>query len=153
IAVVARKGPQGWVEVILGLTMIAVPIAMTAQKRKKIREQEERDRAEREAIEERNRETLAAYTAALDRVTKTRDEASLAQLQREREALTVPNTIWSGTARRTLLLIAFDELKKRGPAGSAEIASLIDRAATAAGLTADEATEIKREVYSTIVWQ
>src|SRR5437588_5215987 len=41
LAVVARKGPQGWVEVILGLAMITTPIALTAQKRKKIQEQEE----------------------------------------------------------------------------------------------------------------
>src|SRR5258707_9219398 len=141
-AVVARKGPQGWVEVILGLIMIAVPIVLTAQKRKKIREQEERDRAEREAVERRNRETLAAYTAALDRLLESRDDASLEQLKREREALTVPNTIWSGSARRTLLLISFDELKKRGTAGAAEIARLIDRASEAAGLSIEDAKAI-----------
>src|SRR5207245_11495930 len=42
LAVVARKGPQGWVEVILGAAMIATPIALTAQRRKQIREKEER---------------------------------------------------------------------------------------------------------------
>jgi hypothetical protein len=152
LAVVSRKGPQGWLEVILGLIMIAVPIVLTAQRRKQIREQEERDRAEREATEKRNRETLAAYTAALDRLLKSHDEASLEQLKREREALTVPNTIWSASARRTLLLIAFDELKKRGPAGAGDIARLIDRASEAAGLPADDAKEIKRDVYATVVW-
>jgi len=152
IAVVARKGPQGWVEVILGLIMIGVPIALTAQKRQKIREQEERDRAEREATEKRNRETLAAYTAALDRLLKSRDDASLEQLKREREALTVPNTVWGESAKRTLLLIAFDELNKRSPAGAGEISRLIDRASEAAGLSTDEAKEIKREVYATVVW-
>ena len=151
-AVVARKGPQGWVEVILGSIAIAVPIVMTAQKRKKIREQEERERAEREAIEKRNRETLAAYTAALDRVREARDEASIAQLQREREALTIPMEIWSGAARRTVLLIAFDELDKRGPSGAGEIADLIDRASAASGLTAEDAKEIKRDVYRTVLW-
>jgi hypothetical protein len=152
LAVVARKGPQGWVEVILGVIMIAVPIALTAQKRKKIREQEERDRAEREAVEKRNRETLAAYTAALDRLLKSRDDASLEQLKREREALTVPNTVWGGSAKRTILLIAFDELNKRSPTGAGEIARLIDRASEAAGLSTDEAKEIKREVHATVVW-
>jgi hypothetical protein len=139
--VIGRKGPQGWVEVILGVIMIAVPIVLTAQKRKKIREQEERDRAEREAAEKRNRETLAAYTAALDRLLESRDDASLEQLKREREALTVPNTIWSGSARRTLLLIAFDELKKRGTAaGAAEIAQLL----AAGRLGESQAQEIDR---------
>lgn len=37
LGVVGRKGPQGWVEVILGLVMIAVPITLTAQQRKQIR--------------------------------------------------------------------------------------------------------------------
>ena len=152
IAVVSGKGPQGWVEVILGLIMIAVPIVMTAQKRQKIREDEERDRAKREAIEKVNRETLAAYTAALDGFQKKRDDSSIALLQRERDALTLPKSIWSGSARRTLLLVAFDELQKRGPAGCAEIAQLIDRAAAAAGLSADEAKAIKRDVYATVVW-
>ena len=152
IAVVSGKGPQGWVEVILGLIMIAVPIVMTAQKRKKIREDEERDRAKREAIDKVNRETLAAYTAALDGFQKKRDDSSIALLQRERDALTLPKSIWSGSARRTLLLVAFDELQKRGPAGCAEIAQLIDRAAAAAGLSADEAKAIKRDVYATVVW-
>ncbi|MDQ6802041.1 MAG: hypothetical protein M3041_14545 [Acidobacteriota bacterium] len=151
-AVVSRKGAAGWVEVILGVIMITVPIVLTAQKRRKIREQEERNRAEREAVEKRNRETLAAYTAALEGVQKSRDEASLEQLKRERAALTLPDTIWSGTARRTILLIAFDELKQRGTAGASEIARLIDRASEAAGLSPDDAKEIKREVYSTIVW-
>src|ERR1700680_4191355 len=59
LAVVGRKGPQGWVEVILGLAMIATPMVLTAQRRKQIREQEERDRAEREATERRNRELRA----------------------------------------------------------------------------------------------
>src|SRR6266498_3453532 len=40
-SVVARKGPQGWIEVILGLGMIAAPIILTAQERKALREKEE----------------------------------------------------------------------------------------------------------------
>jgi heme exporter protein D len=152
LAVVGRKGPQGWVEVILGVIMIAVPIVMTAQKRKKIREQEERERAEREALEKRNREALAAYTAALDRVRQTPDDESLAALAREREALAVPNEIWSGAARRTVLLIAFDTLQKRGPAGASEIARLIDRVTSAAGLSDDDAKAIKTDIYRTVVW-
>ena len=152
LIVVSRKGPQGWVEVILGLILIAAPIVMTAQKRRKIREDEERDRAKREAIEKVNRETLAAYTAALDGFQKARDDSSIARLQRERDALTLPSAIWSGAARRTLLLVAFDELHKRGPDGAAEIARLIDRASAAAGLSTDEAKAIKREMYATAVW-
>ena len=41
LAVVARKGPQGWFEILLGLAMIGTPIALTAQERKVLRENEE----------------------------------------------------------------------------------------------------------------
>src|SRR5882724_1123705 len=64
-AVVARKGAQGWVEVIIGVFCIAIPIVMTAQRRRQIVEQENRERADREALEKRNRELLTWYMNAL----------------------------------------------------------------------------------------
>ena len=151
-AVIATKGPQGWVEVILGLIMIGVPIALTAQRRKKIREQEERDRAEREAVEKRNREMLTAYTTALGRARSERSGDALAHLERERQALTLPYQIWGAVARRTVLLIGFDELARRGPAGSDDVAKLMDRVSRAAGLTGDDQAGVKRDLYCTIVW-
>lgn len=152
LAVVAKKGPQGWVEVILGAGMIGTPIVLTAQERKKIRDQEERERAEREATEKRNREMLTAYTAALERARVDRTEDAFAQLQRERENLTLPYEIWGAAARRTVLLIGFDELANRGPASSTEIAALMTRASRAAGLTGDDEAGVKRDLYSTVLW-
>ncbi len=152
LAVVGRKGPQGWVEVLLGLVMIAVPIALTAQERKKIREQEERERAEREAREKRNREMLAAYTAALERARVERNEEAFAQLDRERETLTLPYAIWGPAARRTVLLIGFEELAKRGTAAAKEIGQIMDRVSRAAGLTPDDQIGAKLDLYRTIVW-
>jgi hypothetical protein len=151
-AVVASKGPQGWVEIILGAIMIGVPIALTAQKRKQIREQEELDRAEREALEKRNREMLAAYIAALERARSERSDEAFAQLERERQALTLPYQIWGALARRTVLLIGFDELAKRGPAASNELATLMDRFSRAAGLTGDDQAGVKVDLYCTILW-
>lgn len=147
-AVIARKGPQGWVEVILGAAMIATPIVLTAQERKKIREEEERVRAEREAIDKRNREMLAAYIAALDRARDERSDDAFAQLQREREALTLPYELWGPAARRTVLIIGFDELAK----GHANLAEIIHRAASAAGLNAEQENAIKVDLYCTLVW-
>jgi len=89
-SVILRKGPQGWVEVILGAAMIATPIVLTAQQRKKIREQEERESAEREAVDKRNREMLTAYTTALDRAREERSDEAFARLEQERKALTLP---------------------------------------------------------------
>lgn len=147
-AVIATKGPQGWVEVILGAILIAIPIALTAQQRKKIREEEQRQRAEREAIDKRNREMLAAYSAALDRAQKERTDDAFAALDREHQALTLPNAIWSPSACRAVLLIGFDELAKKNP----KLADIIHRAASAAGLNADEEKAIKRDIEATIVW-
>jgi heme exporter protein D len=150
VAVLAKKGPAGWVEVILGLGMIAVPIVKTAQERKAILEQEERERAEREATEKRNREMLAAYTAALDRLNADRSDESIRQLESVHPDL--PYEIWSAAALRTLLVIAFDELAKRGSGRSAEVAQWMDRASRAAGLTAEDQSGIKLDFFRTIVW-
>jgi hypothetical protein len=97
--VVVRKGAQGWIEVILGAAMIATPIVLTAQKRNKLREQEERERVEREAAEKNNREMLVAYTGALERARLQLDDATFAHLERERQALTLPYEIWGRGAR------------------------------------------------------
>ena len=147
-AVIARKGAQGWVEVILGAAMIAVPIVLTAQQRKKIRDEEERARAEREATDRRNREMLAAYTSALERARSERSNEAFAQLERERAALTLPEEIWTPVARRAILLIAFDELAK----GSKDLADIIYRAATAAGLSPEIENGVRNDLYATLLW-
>jgi hypothetical protein len=146
--VLARKGAAGWVEVFLGLAMIATPIVLTAQRRRQLRELEARARAAREAEEARNRKMLADYTAALERIAADRSDDALAALERERGALTLPYEIWSAAARETVLRLGFDELAKGGPAA----ARIVDRTAAAAGLTADDTRTLKRDIYSTFVW-
>lgn len=151
-AVVAKKGPAGWVEVILGAAMIATPIFLTAQERKKIAEQEERERAEREALEARNRQMLAAFSAALDRMQRERSDAAFEALQEERAALTLPYELWSPLARRTILLIGFDELFKRSVPGAGEVAAIVDRASRAAGLNPQDETDMRLDLYRAVVW-
>ena len=148
LAVIGTKGPQGWVEVILGLAMIATPITLTAQERKKIREEEERARAEREAIEKRNREMLAAYTTALEKARNERNEQAFAELERERKALTLPYEIWGPAARRTVLLIGFDELSK----DLRNVAEAMHRVGDAAGVTVAEQNDVKADLYRTLLW-
>ena len=152
LAVVARKGAQGWVEVVLGAAMIATPIILTAQRRKQLREQEERESVEREATERRNRELLSAYTSALWHARERRDEAAFAQLAREREALKVPYDIWAPAARRTVLLIGLQELSHRGPGGAREVALIMDRAGNAAGLTPEDAAVAKQQIVEIVEW-
>jgi hypothetical protein len=152
LAVLARKGPAGWVEIILGLAMIATPFILTAQRRKQLREQEERERVEREAEEARKRKMLGDYAAALERIRRDRGDEALAVLERERTALTLPYDIWGATARGTVLRIGFDELAKRGVAGAAEVANIMKRISAAAGLTADDSTAVLLDLYRVVVW-
>lgn len=152
LAVLLRKGAAGWVEIILGIAMIVTPIVLTAQRRKLLREAEERQRAEREALEARNRKMLTDYTVALERVRTDRSDEALALLERERSALTLPYEIWGASARDSVLRVGFEELAKRGVAGAGEITQVLDRVSSAARLTTEDARTVKRDLYETVVW-
>ena len=152
-AVVERKGPQGWVEIILGVVFIAIPIVMTAQRRKQIRDQEESERAEREELETRNRQLLTWYVKALHHLVETeRTDAALDALRGERETLTLPYGLWAPLARGMMLQIGFDELARRSVSGSAAIADLLRKAGIAAGLTPEEITGVAHDLYTTVCW-
>ena len=150
--VISKGSGGGWFEVILGLILIAAPVVMTAQKRRTIHEQEERRRKERAERDERDRQLLAAYAAALDRLRDNPDDEALTEVRREREKLDSPYAIWGDAARSTVLQVGFNSLAKRGPEASADIAALMDRASSAAGLIAEDATGVKQMLYSTVLW-
>jgi hypothetical protein len=152
LGVLLKKGPQGWFEIIFGAICIAVPILMTAQQRRTIRQREERERAEREAAVNRNQELLDWYTKALDHLLVDRSENGLLALRGERESLDLAYEIWAPAARRVLLRIAFEELSRRGIADSAAISKLLSDAGDAAGLTPEHIHSVKREFYSSVVW-
>lgn len=151
-AVIARKGAAGWVEVILGAIMIGVPIALTAQKRKQIREQEEKERAEREERGRRHRAMLESYSSALQRLRENPNDETLGAATREREGLDVPYEIWSPLAKRTVLQMGFDSLAQLGPSGSKATAELMARAGTAVGLTEPDKLDTKHDLYRVFVW-
>jgi len=146
------KGSAGWVPVIFGLILLAAPVVMTAAKRRTIHEQEERRRKERAERDERDRELLTAYATSLDQLRENPNDESLAQVRREREKLDLPYAIWGDAARSTVLQVGFNELAKRGAEASAEIAALMDRASSAAGLIAEDQAGVKQILYSTILW-
>jgi hypothetical protein len=150
--VLVKKGLQGWFEIIFGAICIAIPILMTAQQRRTIREREERERAEREAAMNRNQELLSWYTKALDHLLIDRGENALIALRGERESLDLAYEIWAPAARRVLLHIAFEELSRRGGAESAAISKLLSDAGDAAGLTPEHIHSVKREFFSSVVW-
>lgn len=151
-SVLARKGPQGWVEVILGIIFIAIPVVMTAQRRRQIRDEEERERVARAAEQKRNQELLTWYTKALNHLRTDRGEASLTALRGERETLALPYEIWGPAARRIILQIGFEELANRGVAGSSDIAKILRDTGEAAGLTPEDIAGAARDLYATVVW-
>ena len=152
LAVVAKKGPQGFVEIIVGLALVITPIVITAQHRRLLRAQEEKERAEREATERRNREMLASYTAALEQLRASYSDETVAAVRREQEALDLPHEIWFPVARRTVMQIGFDALAQLGPARAREVARRMDDAGRAAGLPPHELKTAKQQLYETVLW-
>jgi hypothetical protein len=149
---VIHANSAGWVLVILGLILAAVPIVLTANKRRIVHSVEmrrEKERAERDA---RDREMLSAYAAALDALREKVDDQTLAAVRREREKLDLPYSIWGDTARATVQQVGFKELELIGTARAAEIAALMDRASEAAGLVQDDVSGVKYSLYSTVLW-
>jgi hypothetical protein len=151
-SVIARGSGAGWVEVIFGLILIGAPVVMTAQKRRTIREQEQRRQKEHAERDERDRQLLAAYSAALDRLRDNPDDEALKLVRLEREKLDSPYAIWGDAARATVLQVGFNSLAKRGPEASPDIAALMDRASSAAGLVDEDTSGVKQMLYSTVLW-
>jgi hypothetical protein len=152
IAVIANKGPQGWIPVLLGLALIAAPIVLTSAKRRSIRMQEEKIRKERQERDERDRQLLAAYATSLDKLRDDPSGETLKFVQRENEKLDLPYAVWADTAIGTVLYVGFSTLAKVGPERAAEVADLMDRASDAAGLIAEDARGVKHALYSTLLW-
>ena len=151
-AVLLNKGPQGWIPVILGVALMSTPVGIIAAKRRVIRAQEEKDRAEREERERRNREAMGSYATALERVRTDPSEANLTSVARERENLELSYKIWRPLAKRSLLHIGFDALSRLGLARTREAAQLMDRAGKAVGLDNPDTHDVKLDLYQTVVW-
>jgi hypothetical protein len=152
IANVANGNRAGWVLVFIGLAIAAVPLVITAQKRRSIRQLEERKRREREERDKRNAELLSVYLGALDELRENPNDASLTHVLRENEKLDLPYAVWADAAIGTVLYVGFSTLAKVGPERAAEVAGLMDRASEAAGLIAEDAIGVKHALYSTILW-
>ncbi|HYO74931.1 MAG TPA: hypothetical protein VE010_00595 [Thermoanaerobaculia bacterium] len=152
VANVANGNRAGWVLVFIGLVIAAVPIALTGQKRRSVRQLEERKRKEREERDKRNAELLSVYTNALERLRDDPSDASLANVKRENEKLDLPYAVWADAAIGTVLYVGFSTLAKVGPERAAEVAALMDRSSEAAGLIAEDAIGVKHALYSTVLW-
>jgi hypothetical protein len=152
LAVLANNGSQGWVVIIFGLILLGVPVFFASQKRRAVRIHEEKNRKEREEREARNGELLAAFAGALERLREDLSDAALEHVLRENEKLDLPYAVWADTAIGTVLHVGFSTLARVGPERAAEVAALMDRASSAAGLINEDARGVKHAIYSTVLW-
>ncbi len=152
LAVLARKGASGLVPMFLGLAMVAGPIVVTAQKRRQIRIEEERLRAQREERERRDREILDSYGRALQAVREDPSDENLAAALRERQNLEVPYKFWLPLAKRTVLQIGFDALARLGPSEAKQVSDVISHAAEKVGLERADAKDVKLDLYRVVIW-
>src|SRR5215213_9414845 len=77
-AVLASKGGAGWIWIILGLILVAIPLVTTALKRRVVIQAEAHKQKEREERDTRNRELLGAYTTSLEKLREDPSDAALA---------------------------------------------------------------------------
>jgi len=151
--VVSGSNPRGgWFLVVVALIIAAIPLVITAQKRRSIRQLEDRKRKEREERDKRNAELLGVYTNSLEQLRDNPDDAALATVKRENEKLDLPYAVWADAAIGTVLYVGFSTLAKVGPERAAEVADLMDRSSDAAGLIAEDAIGVKHALYSTVLW-
>ena len=151
-AILSTGKNAGWVWIILGLILMAIPMVVTFQKRRVVRLHDESVKREREERDARNRELLSAYTTSLERLREDPSDASLAHVLSENEKLDLPYAVWADTAIGTVLNVGFSTLARVGPDRAAEVADLMDRASEAAGLIAEDAKAVKHALYSTVLW-
>jgi hypothetical protein len=148
----AGQRAQGLGLIIFALIIAAVPLVITAQKRRSIRQLEARKRKEREERDKRNSELLGVYTNSLEQLRDDPTDAALATVKRENEKLDLPYAVWADAAIGTVLYVGFSTLAKVGPERAAEVADLMDRSSEAAGLIAEDAIGVKHALYSTVLW-
>lgn len=152
LANIANGNRAGWVLVFFGLIIAAIPLGLTAQKRRSIRQIELKKRQEREERDKRNAELLGVYTSALERLREDPNDDALDTVLRENEKLDLPYAVWADAAIGTVLYVGFSTLAKVGPERAADVAKLMDRASDAAGLMAEDAIGVKHALYSTVLW-
>jgi len=152
LAVLLRKGLDGIVEILIGAALIATPFILTAKRRRELNAQKERERAEREAEEARNREMVGAFASRLQTLRERNDAATLEAIRSERVVRDIPYPAVAGMARDAVTSLAFRILTRFNSLGPKGVAAEIDAAVAAVGLTEIDAREVKLDFYRRLVW-
>lgn len=152
LLVVFRKGPQGWIEVILGAGMIAAPFIITAKQRRDARIAAEKERLARAEEEERRRKIVGEFAAQVERLHADVSDQELENIRKTRTKREIPLEAFAHLADAALLRIGFALLVERGlPPG--EVSVRLKHVAKALGLPDEHVAELRTQIYQKLVWQ
>lgn len=152
IMAVINKGAPGVIWLILGIGLMVAPVAAIMKRRSDIRQQIERERANRTAEEQKRRDTIGNFMAKLERFEHEMTEENAEQLRREHSALAVPYELVADAVRETVVRIGFRLLPNLVKEGPEYVADAIDFATEATELAPSEIVEAKRQVFETALW-
>ena len=152
ILVLAFKGPAGWVEIILGIALIAGPYLLAAKTRRDQRVRHERERAEREAEERALRERIGEMTRLFDSIEALPASEEIERIDGERRRYDLPWDVYGPLARRAVLRAGFEGLSRESELPIEESGQRIDRLCAAAGLPHEETRALKQRICRRLAW-
>lgn len=152
IVLLRGKTAPGLVEIIIGTGLIATPFILSAKRRRELRAQEERERAAREAQEARDREMVGAFASRLQTLRERNDSAALEAIRKERIERNIPYPAVASMAREAVRSLAFRILTRFESLGPQGLASEIDAAISAVGLSDGDSRNVKLDFYRHLVW-
>lgn len=151
--VVANKSyKSGYVEAAVGVALIALPFVLSAKERREARLARDRDRAEREAEENRIRELAGSFAEKVRALDSARDENLIEEVRRSREGKSIPYEAIGGAARAATARAGFEALSRWDEEGAPGVASAVDRVAWASGLTPEDRSRVRHEIFNKAWW-
>lgn len=152
VVLLRGKTVPGAVEMLLGTGLIATPFILSAKRRRELKAQEERERAEREAEEARNREMVQAFASRLQTLRERNDASALDAIKRERIDRNIPYELVAVMARNAVASLAFRILTHFESLGPEGLARQIDATIDAVGLSEADSRNVKLDFYRHLVW-
>lgn len=149
--VLVFKGPQGWVEIVLGILLIAGPYVLAAKRRRDQRVRMERERRAREEEERALQEKLGEITRLLDSVEILPDEAGIERLRRDRATHDVPYEALAPRGRQAVMRAAFAGINDSSVT-SADLGRRVDALCAALGLAHDDVRSVKQSICRRLAW-
>jgi hypothetical protein len=154
VLVVANKGSAaGYVEMLVGAGLIALPYLMTAKGKRERRARRDKEGQERQESERKLQEIAGAYIERVRKLSSANDEAALASVSTARENRDIPYEHIQQPAREAALRVAFDAMARWDasiPGGGVKEA--IDRAALAMGLSDADRRAVRLATFQKAWW-